>query len=217
VRDYGAGIPPEHIPRIFDPYFTTKGNARGLGLASAYSVIRKHDGQINVESQMGQGTTFQIYLPASFKVAEAAASDTESRRFFGQGRVLIMDDEADILILVREMLELMGYQVDVARDGAEMLQRYLAAKRADNPFDVVVMDLTIPNGMGGKEAIRRLKELDPQAKGIVSSGYSYDPVMAKFQEFGFSGVIPKPYVMEELGRVLEEVIGQKGEPASQVL
>ena len=216
VRDYGAGIRPEHLPRIFDPYFTTKGNARGLGLASAYSVVRKHDGQINVESQVAHGSTFQIYLPASLKAVEAAVPEDEPRRFFGQGRVLIMDDEADILIVVGEMLELMGYQVEAARDGAEALQRYMAAKRADNPFDVVVMDLTIPNGMGGKEAIRRLKELDPQVKAIVSSGYSYDPVMAKYQEFGFSGVIPKPYVMEDLGRVLEEVIGQKGEPAGQV-
>ncbi len=216
VRDYGVGIRPEHLPRIFDPYFTTKGNARGLGLASAYSVIRKHDGQINVESQVAHGSTFQIYLPASLKAVEVEVPDNEPRRFFGHGRILIMDDEVDILTVVGEMLELMGYQVEVARDGAETLQRYMAARRADNPFDVVVMDLTIPNGMGGKEAIRRLKELDPQVKAIVSSGYSYDPVMARFQEFGFSGVIPKPYVMEDLGRVLEEVIGQKGEPAGQV-
>jgi PAS domain S-box-containing protein len=217
VRDHGAGIRPEYLSRIFDPYFTTKGHARGLGLASAYSVVRKHDGQIMVESQVARGSTFHIYLPASLKVFEVmTVPDNEPKRFCGQGRVLIMDDEADILTLVSEMLGLMGYQVGVARDGAEALQWYSAARRAGNPFDVVVMDLTIPHGMGGKEAILRLKELDPQVKAIVSSGYSYDPVMSKFQEFGFSGVIPKPYVMEDLVRLLEEVIQQKGEPAGQV-
>ncbi len=215
VRDYGVGIKPEHLPRIFDPYFTTRKHARGLGLASAYSVIRKHDGQINVDTHVGRGSTFQIYLPASIKAEEAPVTEVDQKRFFGQGRVLVMDDEQDILILVREMLELMGYEVQVARDGAEALQRYLAAMRGGNPFSAVIMDLTVPEGMGGKEAIRRLKELDPQVKAIVSSGYSYDPVMASFREYGFSGVIPKPYVMDELGRVLDEVIRSPGPAVSQ--
>ena len=206
IRDFGTGIRPEHLPRIFDPYFTTRKQARGLGLASAYSVIRKHDGQINVETQVGRGSTFHIYLPASLKAAETTVPEGDQKRFFGHGRVLVMDDEADILMLVREMLELMGYEVEVARDGAEALQRYMASKR--RPFSAVIMDLTVPEGMGGKEAIRRLTELDPGVKALVSSGYSYDPVMANFREYGFSGVIPKPYVMEELGRVLEEVIRQ---------
>jgi len=113
---------------------------------------------------------------------------------------------------VREMLELMGYEVEVAKDGAEALQRYMASKRGGNPFSAVIMDLTVPEGMGGKEAIRRLREMDPNVKAIVSSGYSYDPVMASFREFGFSGVIPKPYVMEDLGRVLDEVIARRGLP-----
>lgn len=199
IRDYGTGIRPEHLPRIFDPYFTTRKQARGLGLASAYSVIRKHDGQIDVDTQVGRGSTFNIYLPAAVKAPDALVPEGGGRSFFGQGRVLVMDDEADILMLVREMLELMGYQVEVARDGAEACQRYMAAKRDNNPFAVVIMDLTVPEGMGGKEAIRRLSELDPGVKAIVSSGYSYDPVMANFREFGFSGVIPKPYVMEDLG------------------
>ncbi len=216
VRDYGVGIKPEHLPRIFDPYFTTRKHARGLGLASAYAVIRKHEGQINVDTQVGRGTTFQIYLPASVKAVESPVAETDQKRFFGQGRVLVMDDEQDILMLVREMLELMGYEVEVARDGAEALQRYMASKRGGNPFSAVIMDLTIPEGMGGKEAIRRLREMDPHVKAIVSSGYSYDPVMASFREYGFSGVIPKPYVMEDLGRVLEEVIRNPGPAVSQV-
>jgi CheY-like chemotaxis protein len=119
-----------------------------------------------------------------------------------------MDDEAEILMLAGEMLKAMGFEAETARDGVEALERYTLAKTSGNAFTVVIMDLTIPEGMGGKEAIRRLKTLDPHVKAIVSSGYSYDPVMANFQEYGFSGVIPKPYVMEELGRVLEEVCGR---------
>jgi len=213
VLDFGTGIAPEHVSRIFDPYFSTRKHARGLGLASAYSVIRKHDGQINVESYVGRGSTFRIYLPASFKPEIVPSHDTDQKRFFGQGRILVMDDEADILTLVREMLQMMGYEVETARDGVEALQRYQTAKQTRQPFAAVIMDLTVPEGMGGKEAIRRLKELDSQVKAIVSSGYSYDPVMANFQEYGFSGVIPKPYVMEDLARVLNEVITKQQQPS----
>jgi len=209
IRDTGTGIKPEHLPRIFDPYFTTRKHARGLGLASAYSVVRKHDGQISVETQVARGSTFQIYLPASLKPVETLVPGSEQKQLFGHGRVLVMDDEVVILELVREMLELMGYEVEVAKDGQEAVNRYMASQRGKQPFSAVIMDLTIPEGMGGKEAIRRLREFDPGVKAIVSSGYSYDPVMANFREYGFSGVIPKPYVMEELGRVLGEVIANE--------
>jgi len=214
IRDYGTGIRAEHVPRIFDPYFTTRGNSRGLGLASAYSVVRKHEGQISVDTQAGRGSTFQIYLPASLKTVVAPAPDADQKRFFGQGRILVMDDEADILMLAGEMLKSMGYEVEVAKDGGEALERYMAVKGTDNAFTAVITDLTVPEGMGGKECIRRLRELDPKVKAIVSSGYSLDPVMANFREFGFSGVIPKPYVIEELSRVLEEVVGNKS-PAKE--
>lgn len=210
IRDHGTGIKPEHLPKIFDPYFSTHKHARGLGLASAHSVVRKHEGHISVESRMGQGTTFSIYLPASIQLAEEKMGIPESdqKRFFGRGRVLVMDDEMEILSLAREMLELMGYEVEVAREGNETVQRYMASARGGQPFNAVIMDLTVPQGMSGKEAIGRLLEFDPQVKAIVSSGYSYDPVMANFREFGFSGVIPKPYIMEDLRRILEEVIRQ---------
>ena len=130
VRDFGMGIQPEHLPRIFDPYFTTRKHARGLGLASAYSVVRKHEGQITVDTQVGKGSTFQIYLPASIKPVEVPVSDSDQKQLFGQGRVLVMDDEAEILVLMREMLDLMGYEVEVARDGVEALQRYTVAKES---------------------------------------------------------------------------------------
>jgi CheY-like chemotaxis protein len=209
IRDYGTGIRPEHLPRIFDPYFTTRGGARGLGLASAYSVIRKHEGQISVDTLVGRGTTFQIYLPASAKAIQVAPVGAEQKQFFGQGRILIMDDEADILMLAGEMLKSMGYEVETAKEGGEAVEHYMRVKGTDRAFNAVITDLTVPEGMGGKECVRRLKEFDPQVKAIVSSGYSYDPVMANFRQFGFSGVIPKPYVMEELARVLEEVVGNK--------
>jgi PAS domain S-box-containing protein len=206
IRDFGTGIRPEHLPRIFDPYFSTRSHARGLGLASVHSVVRKHDGQITVDSHVGRGSIFQIYLPVSMKESDTAIIESRQKKLFGQGRILVMDDEEMIRELATEMLRSMGYEVETAREGAEALDRYVAARTAGNPFNVVIMDLTVPEGMGGKEMMRRLRELDPQAKAIVSSGYSLDPVMANFQEYGFSGVIPKPYVMEELARVLTEVI-----------
>ncbi len=208
IKDYGMGISPEHLSRIFDPYFGTKKHASGLGLATAHSVIRRHDGQIKVESIVGVGTTFHIHLPASFKVDMTAATDHIQRQFTGHGRILVMDDEEDILSVVGAMLEINGYEVKTAKDGVEALEYYKTAKREGKPFAVVIMDLTIPNGMGGREAIRLLKEMDPQAKAIVSSGYSYDPVMSDYRKFGFSGIVPKPYRMEEMGRVLAEVINQ---------
>lgn len=206
IRDYGAGIRPENLPRIFDPYFTTKQHGSGLGLASAYSIVRKHDGQIRVESTLGAGAAFNIYLPASPQ-AVAPPEETGQKQFFGHGRILVMDDEPDILQVLSDMLGVVGYEVATAREGGEAIETYLNAKNSGKPFAAVIMDLTIPNGMGGKEAVRRLKELDPQIKALVSSGYSYDPVMANFRQFGFSGIIPKPYVLDDLTRVLAEVLG----------
>jgi len=176
-------------------------------------VVRKHDGQINVESQLGRGTVFQIYLPASIKQLETPLSELQQKKLFAHGRVLVMDDEVMILELATQMLKAMGYEVEVAADGAAALERYVAAKSAGNPFNLVIMDLTVPTGMGGKEMMRRLRELDPQVRAIVSSGYSLDPVMANFKEYGFSGVIPKPYTMEELRAILAEVLARESDAA----
>ena len=214
LKDHGEGIQPENLPRIFEPYFTTKKGGSGLGLATAYSVVRKHEGQIRVESTPGAGTTFLIYLPASVQKPVQRA-DSDQRDFFGQGRLLLMDDEPDILAVGSEMLRAYGYDVETARDGADAIARYIAAKDAGQPFAAVIMDLTVPNGMGGRDAMRGLKEVDPDVKGIVSSGYSFDPVMGNYREYGFCGIIPKPYRTEDLGRVLMEVLGSQPSTASR--
>jgi CheY-like chemotaxis protein len=207
IQDHGPGIHPEHLPRIFEPYFTTKKAGTGLGLATVYSVIRKHDGQIKVVSEPGKGTTFDLYLPASQKPVLSVPTEPKPENFHGHGRVLIVDDEASIRKFLRIMLHRFGYEAETANNGEEAIERYTTAKSGGTPFDAVIMDLTIPNGMGGCEAARRLRELDPKVKAIASSGYSLDPVMANYRDYGFCGVIPKPYRSEDLNRILKEVIG----------
>jgi len=212
IQDHGPGISSEHLPRIFEPYFTTKQTGTGLGLATVYSIVRKHDGQVNVVSEPGKGTTFEIYLPASQKPASSAPVQPPSENCSGHGRVLVVDDETAIQKLLGVMLRKFGYETEIASDGGEAIARYTAARSSGTPFDAVIMDLTIPNGMGGCEATRRLRELDPKVRAIASSGYSLDPVMANYRDYGFCGVIPKPYRAEELNRLLKEVIGNASAP-----
>ena len=210
ISDNGTGIAPANLTRIFDPYFTTKVEGSGLGLATSYSIIKKHHGLIQAESELGKGTTFIIYLPASATVVEpeaGAAQSPEAQRAacerVGGGRVLFMDDEDLLQDLVGAMLAHLGYEFVCAANGEEALARY-----ADSgPFDAVIVDLTVPGGMGGYETVQKLRVINPDVRAIVSSGYSNDPMMTNYQEHGFSGVIAKPYQMAELGKVLEEVIG----------
>jgi PAS domain S-box-containing protein len=206
MRDQGPGIANEHLSKIFDPYFTTKERRSGMGLATAYSVVRKHDGQIKVDSELGRGTAVSVYLPAS-RLRSAPEVEVPTKSALPQGRrILVMDDEEDVRLVSCMILESMGCQVEVVADGAAAIESYLLARRRGNPFDVVVMDLTIANGLGGQETIRRLRELDPSVKAIVSSGYSFDPVMANHRAFGFMGVVPKPYEAEQLVKVLADVL-----------
>jgi signal transduction histidine kinase/ActR/RegA family two-component response regulator len=205
VEDQGVGIATEHLPRIFDPYFTTKQTGSGLGLATSYSIIRKHDGHIEVKSTVGRGSLFSIYLPADGDSASARGG-RPAKALDGSGRVLLMDDEETVCRVGMEILKRLGYSVESTRDGEEMLARYKQAQEAGEPFDLVITDLTIPGGMGGKEAVAQLMELDPRAKAIVSSGYFNDPVMADFAKFGFLGVIAKPYKVEELAEIVRKLI-----------
>ncbi len=206
VEDEGIGISAEHIPRIFDPFYTTKQEGSGLGLATSYSIIEKHNGYISVESQIEVGTTFHIYLPASPEETLRTKETDEREPIMGEGRVLVMDDEEMVRELATDMLISLGYSVTTAMSGAEAIETYKNAMESGNPFDAVIADLTIPGGMGGKETIQRLLEIDPEVKAIVSSGYSNDPVLANFEEYGFKGVVAKPYKARELSVVLHRVI-----------
>ncbi|OHD72472.1 MAG: hypothetical protein A2V99_02495 [Spirochaetes bacterium RBG_16_67_19] len=205
-RDQGEGIAPAHLPRIFDPYFSTKQSGKGLGLTVVYSIIRGHGGHIEVASEPGRGALFTLHLPAcarrSSPVPEKPLQDLEGLR------VLVMDDEAPIRRVARGMLQRLGCAVLEAADGAEAISIYQQGLQSGNPPQAVIMDLTVPGRMGGLEAIRRLRTLDPQVKAVVSSGYSNDPVLASPREHGFAGVLAKPYTLEEIQRALAELIRQ---------
>jgi PAS domain S-box-containing protein len=205
ISDEGAGISKEHLPRIFDPYFTTKAEGTGLGLATSYSIVKKHDGMIKVESQMGKGTTFNIYLPVSGQTT-AESEDASDYIFTGSGKVLLMDDERSIRELAGEMLAILGFEVVLAKDGAEAIELYRSHLNSSSPFTFVIMDLTVPGGMGGAEAIKLLREIDPFVRAIVSSGYSNDPILSQYSQYGFSGVVVKPYSVKELSNAVARVL-----------
>jgi PAS domain S-box-containing protein len=208
VKDQGIGIPSDYLPKIFDPYFSTKQKGSGLGLATAYSIIKNHDGYMTVESTLGEGTTFFLYLPASAQKVKSATKGAASRLHQGKGRILVMDDDAGVRQVARKILKHLGYEVEVAVDGADAIEKYQEARSAGQPFKLVIMDLTIPGGMGGKEALQALLEIEPQTRAIVSSGYADDPIMTHYQEFGFRGVIKKPYRVDTFSHVLHEVLGK---------
>ena len=210
LEDKGHGIPKEQLTKIFDPYFTTKQKGSGLGLATAFSIIHRHDGHITVESEMGVGTTFHIYLPASSKQAEKKEELKEEAAVM-TGKILVMDDDEMVRNFVSRVLKSFGNEVEVVRDGAEAIELYRKAMDSGKPFDVVILDLTIPGGMGGKKAIKKLLEIDPDAKAVVSSGYSNDPVVSNFEEYGFKGNISKPYRLKELKKVLNEVMKKEND------
>ena len=201
VADKGTGITEKDLQKIFDPYFTTKKKGSGLGLATVYSIIRNHEGYIDVQSQLGVGTTFQIYFPASEKTVEKKAN-RDNAPVMGKGKVLVMDDEEIIREVAREILISLGYTVEVCGDGIEAVVIYKNAMDSGNAFGAVIMDLTVPGGMGGREAIAKLLEIDQGVRGIVSSGYNNDPILACYSEYGFSGVATKPYTMRELSEAL---------------
>jgi two-component system cell cycle sensor histidine kinase/response regulator CckA len=205
LADSGRGIAPDHLARIFEPFFTTKEYGTGLGLATVYSVIQKHRGYITVESVVERGTTFRFWLPAA-RVEPPAPAVTVSPFDPIKGRILFMDDEEPIRMMTRALLERLGLQVKVTGDGNDAIREFAAARTLGQPFDVVIFDLTVPGGMGGADAMREILKIDPAAKGIVSSGYSSDPVMANFRAHGFRGSVPKPYRMADIARMIREVL-----------
>ncbi len=205
IKDQGQGITVENLKKIFDPFFTTKSEGSGLGLAIAYSTMKRHGGYILAESQVGVGTTFYIYLPAPDKEI-LAEREIEKRLYIGHGRILLMDDDQDLRDIAGLMLDHLGYEAEFAVDGAEAIKVYQKAKESGRPFDAVIMDLTIPGGMGGVETIHELLKIAPDIKAIVSSGYSNDPVMSEFSKYGFSDVVLKPYEITDLSGILHKVI-----------
>ncbi len=204
LNDTGHGIPDQYLTKIFDPYFTTKDSGNGLGLATVFSIVKKHEGYIFVESDPPNGTTFVIYLPASAKPLPPEQKGQDI--LTGNGRVLLMDDDPMIREVAGAMLEYLGYESKFVENGDEALRTYKAAMERGKPFDIVILDLTIQGGMGGRKAVRKLQAVDPQVKAIVSSGYSMDDSMSKFKESGFVDILIKPYRVETLSETINRVM-----------
>jgi PAS domain S-box-containing protein len=199
-------ISAENLQKLFDPYLNTENEDFGFGLASAFSIIKKHEGHIAVESKSKTGTTFSIYLPAvGKKISSEDSEDRVSVYRRGQGTILVMDDEEIIRNVLARMLLQCGYEGEFAKDGEEAVALYEKAKAAGQFFDAVILDLIVPKGMGGKETVKKLLNIDPDVKAIVSSGYSHDPVVAEFRKYGFSSFLSKPYKLEELCKTLNMI------------
>lgn len=205
IKDHGTGISKENISHIFDPYFTTKEMGNGLGLSISYTIVKNHDGHITVQSIVGVGSEFSIYLPAS-PIKEVQKKGVGQMLLNGKGRILVMDDDVEIRKILGKMIKHMGYDVDFAQHGVEAIELYMQSLHIGCPYDAVIMDLTIPGGMGGKETIRRLKNIDPNIRSIVSSGYSGNPIMTNYSDFGFCGFVAKPYKIQELSDALHNAI-----------
>ncbi|MCR3922422.1 MAG: PAS domain S-box protein [Firmicutes bacterium] len=202
ITDEGPGIPAQNMDHIFDPFYSTKPDGNGLGLPTSYSIINKHGGYLLAESIVGEGATFTIYLP-TVAHTPAVTKHEDEKTAASLEHVLLMDDDEDVLAVTQEMLTLLGHTVITAKHGAEALQLYQEADRMGMPFSLVILDLFVKDGMGGKETLHQLLVLNPQVRAIVTSGYFSDPIMANFQQYGFCGCIPKPFTMEELNQVLE--------------
>ncbi|MDM8536690.1 response regulator [Desulfobacterales bacterium HSG17] len=212
MYDHGTGISRKNLHAIFDPYFSTKkkGSRKGMGfgLPISHSIIKKHEGYIHVDSELGKGTTVYIYLPAStLDIPSQPPKKTGS--LLSNKRILVMDDEEMIRDIVSQMVEYLGYNIGAACNGEQAINMYTQAIDAHCPFDAVILDLTVPGGLGGKETLKRLSKIDPGIRAIVSSGYSSDEIIANYKKEGFKGRIAKPYQIKELERVLKEVLSEE--------
>jgi CheY-like chemotaxis protein len=203
--DQGCGIATDDLKKIFDPYFTTKPAGTGLGLASAYSIVSRHGGYISADSVVGKGTTFTLHLPSigkEYSQHQRAVAEQMTGKHKG-GSILVMDDEEMIRDIAATMLTHLGYEVTTCEDGEKAIELYAESMKSGNPYSMVIMDLTIPGGLGGRQTAEQILALYPDACLVVSSGYSHDPIMSSYRDFGFSGAIAKPYNMH----VFQEVLG----------
>lgn len=208
IEDSGEGIPEEVLPKIFDPYFTTRDKGAGLGLAVSYSVIKKHDGHITVKSRPCGGSAFSIYLPASSIKESPGKGCPGAGEARAKGKLLVMEDEEIVRNILAIILRDMGYDAEFASEGKRAVELYLKAKESGRPFDAVILDLVVPGGMGGEATLRKILETDPGVKAVVSSGYSDDPIIADYGKYGFKAVLAKPYKARELSEVLRGLIGR---------
>jgi len=204
IADHGPGITDEVKARMFDPYFTTRPGANGLGLPTAHSILRRHGGLITVDFRPGGGAVFRLYVPADRQPAAQAAGMRPSAR--AGKRVLLVDDEDAVRNVAVRMLQHIGYDAVAVAHGHQALQAYDAAHHAGTPFDLVILDLTLAGGIGGVDALKLIRERFPEVTAVVSSGYSSDPVLASFADYGFKGVIVKPYTLTKLADTLTRVL-----------
>ncbi|MDH5701097.1 MAG: response regulator, partial [Nitrospirota bacterium] len=204
-EDQGTGIEDRRLSNIFDPYYTTKPDAPGLGLATVHSIIQQHHGHISVTSTVGVGTAFTIYLPSSYSTTGSGQQSLPAIPQKGCGRVLVMDDEQSIRRMAEDALTYFGYEAVTVQDGQAAIDQVSRSLVDGKKFDVVILDLTIPGAMGGKDAMQHLRRIDPQIKAIVTSGYSDDPIMCDFQKYGFQGILVKPYKISDLAILLESI------------
>jgi two-component system, cell cycle sensor histidine kinase and response regulator CckA len=203
IADSGIGIPAQYLAKLFDPYFTTKQKGSGLGLATSYSIVKRHEGTIVVSSDSGTGTTFCVYLPAIApqeepQAAQAASPSAPAVAATRRGLVLVMDDEEMVRNVAVKMIELCGFEADCAADGREAIVKLREAREKGQPFDVVILDLTVKGGMGGEEAIGKIRETDDAVKAVVSTGYSDNPVVSNYRSYGFNAYLNKPYTFAAL-------------------
>jgi CheY-like chemotaxis protein len=210
IADTGIGIPEENLGSIFDPYFSTKRQGSGLGLATSHSIVKNHGGFVSVESKRGRGTTLHVNLPAAVAGHAQEALGWTRVAPGGRGRVLVMDDEPAIRVVAANMLRYLGHDVEVVDSGAAAIDHYTRALENGQPFDAVLLDLVVASGMGGRETIERLTELDPGVSAVVVSGYAQDSLLTEYRDYGFKAVIAKPFTLEELNTTLDAVIVPRG-------
>jgi len=204
--DEGIGINKELLQKVFDPFFTTKQRGSGIGLATVFSIIKKHEGHIDIDSVLGKGTTIEIYLPASEKAPEPKIKDNSESGSFNGEKILILDDEKLVIEIAEEILTHLGCKVMITRDGNDTIREYLNAMAMNDLYSILILDLTIPGGKGGKDVIKELLKYDPNVRAIVSSGYSNDPIMSEYEKHGFKAVLPKPYTIESVNKILRDVL-----------
>jgi PAS domain S-box-containing protein len=214
IKDHGIGIPEENLDRIFDPFFSTKFLGRGIGLSTTYSIIKRHNGYISVDSVLGKETTFHILIPAQTQKTEKFPDKKTQQNldYNKKGKILVMDDEAIVREFVDEFLTYSGYEIGLAKDGEEAIKLFKDAKDSPNPFEIVILDLTVPQNLGAKETLQKLLEIDPNIKAIVSSGYSDDEVILNYKNYGFIAALIKPFKIDEIQLVLGNILNANTKP-----